>query len=239
MSDIKSHFPTVEHPPGLVGISSSTMGRYREFDITLGRVTIPRGSIVSWQIGLYLALNYNNLCRELLKNKELEWLWILNDDHVFKPDILTRLLERNVDIVMPLCLKRSGPFQPVIYEAYESGGYKQLEFDYINGKEGLLEVDGIGHAGILIRRNVIEKMKENWHKVGWLNSEYDACDLYFCKKAKEEGFKIFVDLDNTIGHLTHMAVWPVKENGEYSVGVREALNMPKDKLDRVEGISVE
>lgn len=214
-------------PPGLIGISSSTMGRYREFDMTLSTVEIPPASSMTWEIGLYLALNYNNLCRKLLASKDLQWLWILNDDHVFRPDILTKLLDRNVDIVMPLCLKRTSPFYPVIYETQEKG-FKQLDFDYIKDKEGLIEVAGTGHAGILIRRSVIEKMENDWHRVGWLNTEYDACDLYFCKKARDMGFKIYVDLDNPIGHLAHMAVWPYRnKNGEYSTGIREALDLPK------------
>ncbi|MGR3303275.1 MAG: hypothetical protein ACUZ8I_12335, partial [Candidatus Scalindua sp.] len=101
-------------PPGLIGIASSTMGRYREFDISLSTVGVPQGSGITYETGCDVAYNFNNLCRKLLRRTDYEWLWILGDDHVFQPDTLNRLIGRNVDIVAPLCLKRTRPFGPVI-----------------------------------------------------------------------------------------------------------------------------
>jgi hypothetical protein len=227
--------------PGLIGIASSTMGRYREFDISLNTVQkVPRTAI-TWETGCDVAFNFNNLCRKLLKNEGLQWLWILGDDHIFKPDILTRLLERDVDIVAPLCLKRSRPFLPVTYSSkYTSQGeqYCQIDWDYLKGKEGLIEVSAVGNAGMLVKRSVIKKMADDWHRVGWYIPEHGGSDLYFCKRATEEGFKIHVDLDNSIGHIAHMAVWPVKQNGEYSAGIREALDIPGEEIDKVDDVTV-
>lgn len=231
MSDVKDHYQK-----GLIGIASNTMGRYREFDISLNAVRKPLGSLVTWETGCDMAFVYSNMCRKLIESKELEWLWILGDDHVFKPDILMNLLSRNVDIVVPLCLKRSRPFRPVLYKV-DDGQYYQQGFDYLKDKSGLLEVPAAGNAGMLVRRKVIEKIGDDWHRVGWQFPEHGGSDLYFCKRAVEKGFKIYVDLNNSIGHITHMALWPVKYNGGYSVGIREALDLPGDKLDKIEGVS--
>lgn len=232
-----SHFP-----PGLIGVASNTMGRYREFDISLRTVSSPDKSVVAYEIGCDIAFNFNNLCRRVLKDNSLQWLWVLGDDHIFKPDTLTKLLERNVNIVTPLCLKRSSPFQPVIYKVND-GKHYPAGLDYIKNETGLFEVDACGNAGMLIRRNVIEEIADDWHRVGWLEAEHGGSDLYFCKRARDHGFKLYVDLDNPIGHIAHMAVWPMKNEQdhilpEYVPGIREALDLPGGKFDRVDSVSM-
>ena len=213
--------------PVITGIACSSLGRYREFDITLRNVQTPPGSTISWSIGLDIAHNYNNLCKSLLEHKEYKWLWILGDDHVLRPDILMNLIKRDVDIVAPLCLQRAQPFAPVIYKS-EGGKHYQADFGFLKGKKGLIEVDACGNAGMLIRREVIEAIGGDWHRVGWIQPDRGSSDLYFCKRAKEKGYKIHVDLDNTIGHIAHMSVWPVRDfNNEYSLAIREALYLGK------------
>ena len=217
------------HPAGLIGIGSATMGRYREFDVCLHLVTTPPGSGIVWKISVNLALNFNNMCRDVMADKNLQWLWILGDDHMFYPDTLIKLLARNVDIIAPLCLRRQSPFTPVIHDSVEKG-HPRLGWDFINGKTGILEVPTIGNAGMLIRRNVIETMGENWHSVGAYNGEINATDINFCHKARKKGFKIYVDLDNPIGHINHFAVWPCRQRRtgddklQYSFQVYPALD---------------
>lgn len=220
--------------PGIVGVITSTMSRYQEFHMTLGTVKMPFGSVMTWEMGLDIAFNLNNLCRKLLENKKMQWLWILGDDHLFLPDVLTRLLAKCKDIVVPLCAKRTHPFHPVIYTRKESK-YYQINWESLKNRTGLIEVDGVGNAGMLIRRNVIEKLGDDWHRMGWQIPEHGGSDLYFCKRATEEGFQLYVDLDNHIGHIAHMGVWPVttvnglRKNRVYNAEIREALNIPDAK----------
>jgi len=228
-------------PPGLIGVASSTMGRYREFDITLHSVKKPPASFVRYELSLDIAYNFSNMCRKVLENKDYHWLWILGDDHILEKDILLRLLGRNVDIVAPLCLQRVDPFLPVIYEFRKEvdksnippNCYWQVNHDWLRDKKGLVEVDACGNAGMLIRRNVIEKIAEDWFRTGWQSSERSGSDLYFCKKAMEAGFKIHVDMDNPIGHIAHMGIWPMrKPDGECSVAIRTASDIPDINTDK-------
>ncbi len=203
--------------PGYIGMGSSSRGSYRMFDVCLGALDKPHGTSVNWKMSVNLAWNFNEMCREMLK-EGADWLFILGDDHVFHPDILKRLLSRNVDIVAPLCLRRGEPYTPVIHEHDdETNKHKRLDWDFINGKTGIIEVPACGNAGMLIRRNVIEKMNGTyWHAVGQYNMEIGAPDLYFCGNARHHGFKIHVDLDNVIGHISEFAVWPHRNtDGNY------------------------
>lgn len=212
----------MEQGKGIIGIATAFLGRYREFDVCVNKVQAPKGTDIVWNMGVNIAHHYNNMVREMLKDDEFQWIWILGDDHTFPSDLLVKLLDRNVDIVIPLCLRRKARFPPVLHSNAEAG-YKPLGFDVLNGKSGLVDITQItaGNAGMLIRRNVCETMDEPWFENGKTNPEMGGCDLWFCEKARKAGFKIWLDTDNTIGHLTHVAVYPYRdENNIYGPDIR-------------------
>lgn len=209
-------------PPGVVGIASGFLGRYREFDNCADLIWVPKGTVKQWCLGVDPCHHFNEMARELLKEPEREWLWILGDDHVFTQDLLLNLYERNVDIVVPLCLRRTD-FTPVLNQDGKNGFHSIPDsWGELKGKSGLFEWTGVtGNAGMLIRRNVFEKMEPPWFRAGQLHPEFSSSDLYFCKAAQEAGFKIYIDLDNHIGHINHMAIWPRRdESGDWFVDVR-------------------
>lgn len=209
-------------PKGVVGIASAFLGRYREFDACLNSVWLPPASVKQWCLGVDPCHHFNDMCRKVLSDKDLQWVWILGDDHVFTQDLWLNLYERNVDIVVPLCLRRSG-FTPVLNEGEDKGfAAIQDSWKYLSGKKGLIEWPGVcGNAGMLIRRNVLEAMEPPWFRAGQLNPEFSASDLFFCHLAQKSGFKIHVDLDNHIGHINHTAIWPRRdEAGEWFVDTR-------------------
>jgi len=210
--------------PGIIGIASAPIGRYRIFDWAIDRVISPVGTVREWGIGLSVPANYNKSCRAVLES-DAEWLWLMDDDHIMDQDILLNLLERDVDIVTPLYLRRVAPFDPVVHSD-EGQDYYRYNFKYLSGKSGCVDITESGTmptGGMLIRRNVLEAMKDPWFEHGKIDPEYGSWDLYFCAKAVKAGFKLHLDLDNVMGHIIHCAVWPVKgEDGEYSPDIRAA-----------------
>lgn len=216
-----------QYPRGAIGVVSSYLGRYREFDVCLSQIQAPNHSSILWHVGINAALNLNETVRGM--TKEHEWLWILGDDHVFRPDNLLKLLARDVDIVVPLCLRRSYPYHHVIHEGESKDKEKpfmRAPHDWLDGKTGLLDITGktIGNAGMLIKRHVLVGISDPWFEVGKTSPEVMGADLYFCHKAYQAGFKLFLDTDNPIGHINHMAVWPYYDakTGKWCAEVRKA-----------------
>lgn len=207
-----------EHPKGVIGVATYFLGRYREFDMALNRVQAPAGTIVEWLMGINVAFNFNNMVRYVLENEGLEWLWILGDDHVFEPDLLSKLLDRDVDVVVPLCLRRSNPFLPVV-QTPAVDGFKASGWEFLRGKTGCVDVTdsaSLGNAGMLVKRKVLETCNKPWFANGQINPELNSSDLYFYENIKRNGFRIHLDVDNFIGHLSHMAVWPKRnDDGTY------------------------
>ena len=211
-------------PGGYAGIACADLARFTAFDICWDQVKLPQGTAFRRFPGLSVAANYNAACRAMLAT-EAEWLWLMDNDHVFPPDQLVKQLEREVDIVTPLYLRRLAPFLPVLH-GDESRGYIRYNFNYLKGKSGLVDVTAAGTlptGGMLIRRPVLETVSDPWFETGQIDTEYGSWDIYFSEKARKAGFRLYVDTDNPMGHIVPLALWPVQDGeGTWRYDIREA-----------------
>jgi hypothetical protein len=70
---------------------------------------------------------------------------------------------------------------------------------------GIEEVGSIGMGVMLIKRNVFEKLTEPWFETPWRTDArgYIGEDIFFCRKAQDAGYKIWIDHDvsKEIGHI--------------------------------------
>ena len=144
------------------------------------------------------------LVTSMLKNPECEWIFFIDDDMEFKPDILERLLSHNAPIVTAMAFKRIHPYTPCFYEKCEmtdKGVYiKPYEFDEV--PKELFEVEACGAACLLIRREVFEKISYPW----FLPLPFTGEDISFCLQVKKAGIPILVDPDPIVGHMESRAV---------------------------------
>ncbi len=210
------------HPPGSILVASSDLQRYPGFTISLLHLLRPAGTDVLWSAGLNPAANFNNTIRRMLDTNS-EWAWVMGDDHILPPDCLTKLLDRNVDVVVPLCVRRQPPFIPVLFKQQESdsppGQFPPFKWSEIPAS-GLHEAHVVGSAGMLIRRRVLEAIADPWFEVGQMATDRGDEDTHFCLKIREAGFKIYFDCDVQIGHMTPICLWPQRSaTGEWSVAL--------------------
>lgn len=233
-----------KYGPGTIGIFSATMGRYREFDVCKDSIMTTMGSQIKWAVGLNAAATYNNIIREL--RPQDRWVWMMGDDHVFQPDILLRLLYRNVDMVAPLVIRKSYPFMHVIHE--QAPDYLCKPRSFLNGKMGLhrLTDSTIGNAGLLVKRKVFDGMEDPWFETGKTHPEFFGADLYFSKKACDAGFELYVDMDIHMGHVFHAAVWPhMRKDGVLEAEIRPAHDIygecitQEERFEQMRGQGVE
>jgi len=141
----------------------------------------------------------------------------MGDDHRFGPDILMGLLDRSVDIVVPLVSMRNPPFDPVIYKVLTMDGtISQLySWDQLpNG--GLIGVEAAGTAGMLVRRKVFATTTKPWFGF----QEHASEDIVFCWKVRAAGFSIHADLDQIMTHITPCELEPARDKqGKWYVSV--------------------
>lgn len=200
-------------PPGLVGVISGDLSRYPSFMVSMMNLMVPKDSSWKWVRGNGIAANRNLILRGL--QPEHEWVWFIDDDHSFEPEILLKMLSRNVDLLQPLISTRKPPFQPYAY-MWSDSGVRSLSWEEIKPNE-LNPVDAIGCGGALIRRIVLDKIGKPWFEEGKLFADCIGEDLYLCKKAERHGFQCYVDASVTMGHMTTAEVWPVANQGMWCV----------------------
>lgn len=198
---------------GTIGILTSEQGRFSRFWASLMGLASPGPTHVITKFSLNIAEARNQVLREA----KGEWVWFLDDDQLFRPDLLINLLAHNVDIVQPVVLMRYYPFPPVHMGAETEDGKKHWRFALMqDDPRGLKEVEVVGCSGMLIRRRVWEAMDFPWFTMGQINPEGISEDLVFCRAARAKGFRVYCDLANPMGHMNVGTVWPKRlEDGSW------------------------
>jgi hypothetical protein len=193
---------------GTIGVVAQDLARYSDFCLSMTILEKPADARIIWTKSTDVVGNCNQMCRNMVG----EWLWIMGDDHVFNPDILLRLLARDVDIVVPFVMTRTPPYAPVVMSepnGLDEHGHLEYQIAWLP-ESGLHEVYAAGSAGMLIRRPVLEAIADPWFSTDGkgLNE-----DFAFCRKAREAGFKIHCDVDVQMGHIATHTVWPEHRDG--------------------------
>ena len=217
------------HPAGTIGVLVGSLARYTALFASLERVRAPRGTKLMFIEGIEVS----RACNTMVDQMKGDWLWIMGDDHRFEPDILTKLLERNLDIVAPLVCRRQPPFETVLYRKMVADGAPNEKYALADlPAGGLLEVDAAGSAGMLVRQRVFAAMPRPWFEWQRQTSE----DVGFCLAARAAGFKVHADLDQTMTHITTCEIEPVRgADGKWRaaaniVGQRAEFSQPEAKI---------
>jgi hypothetical protein len=89
----------------------------------------------------------------------------------------------------------------------------------------LVECDGVGGGFTIVRREVFEALEGDLEPDKALFFEYRGDhteDLWFCKHAREQGFRIAVDTRVTCGHIYH-AYWGPDQYNKWRNGVDQKV----------------
>lgn len=145
-------------------------------------------------------------------------LFFVDSDMLFNPDLIYNLYKHDKDIACGCYVQKKTPFVPNAGTLNPDGiTYDFYGPNYFDPK-GLIEVDMAGTGLMLINRRVFMKMdwpwfeflrtptteeraKEQITKYHQRTCEVMGEDVAFCRKAKELGFKVWLDLHNQGSHL--------------------------------------
>lgn len=204
-------------PPGAVILASGDTPRFHGFTVSLLHLLqrgLPEGSAFLWNQGLNLCPTLNDAVARALE-KGAAWCWIIGDDHTFAPDIIVKLWSHQRPIVAPLVLRRQPPYLTVMSR---NGQNLPLSADL----RGLVPVDAVGSAGLLVQRQVFEAVGPQPFEIGDAYVQHE--DITFCHKARRAGFEIAVDVDAALGHIVPVEVWPARHDETHDI--RPALLNP-------------
>ena len=198
--------PLRRHPPGLILIPAAHLSRYTRFHKSLAAVDRPAGTEVRFVEGFSTVENLN----WGLRKGYPEWVWLLGDDHEFRPDALTLLLDNDVDVVAPLVTMKAWPFTLLAWKEKQTP-LLPTEIP----QDRMIEVWACGSAGMLVRSQVLDALGDPWFMNG--SGERSDEDIVFCLRAREAGFQIHVDPRVPLGHIGTFTAWPRPIDGDWEV----------------------
>ena len=194
--------------------------------ISINRITTYRDNI---------TFARNKIASKFLES-DSDYLLFLDDDMVFKPDLLMNLIEKDKPVVGALTFLRGEPHLPSLYKiASDNLTYNPI---LMWRPSALEEIDALGMAATLIRRDVFEEMKaiSQFHNNIWGffdNLEFLGEDFRFCRKARDLNIKIHCDTSQLVGHIVDKVIGfkDFKALNEYN-----ALNVRKQIAEKKYGI---
>lgn len=148
---------------------------------------------IATQDALYVDYNRNLLTEGALRYNADYMFW-LDSDMVIAQDTLLRLMEHDKDIVSGLYFNRK-TFEPIMYLRGREKHEPIIRWD----KDSLLKVDAIGMGCVLIKSDVFRNIPPPWFLYNAVENVSE--DIYFCVKAKEAGYDIWVDPAVLPGHI--------------------------------------
>jgi hypothetical protein len=184
--------------------------RYTMFEIALQDMQAPLGSNLARIQGISgIAAGVN----QVIKTTKASYYWFIDDDHWFDVQVLLKLLRHKLPVVVAVTMMKEPPFTPVIIQGIKKDdeGFEQhIPYQLIDmtNKYGLQPIFASGRPGMLVAREVFEKIPPPWFILGHFNPEYPAEDLYFCKLLREHGIQLFADFDTFTGHIGPVAIIP-------------------------------
>jgi len=134
-------------------------------------------------------------------------LW-LDSDMVFPASTALRLLAHKEPVVAANYIRRQPPYKGV---AYQTIGDWQNPLPYETYDE-LIEVEGVGMGCMLVKTEILDKIKRPWFEFGWTSKTDDWLgeDMIFCQKMTAAGYTVKIDtqLSMETRHLGTYAFGP-------------------------------
>lgn len=197
----------------MLGIPTAEMARRADFYDYVNLMNKPPNTVEMRSHGQSPARNRNLIIEQALHH-ECTHIFFLDDDVAFHPTILMNLLKHDLDIVSGLYLMRNYPHKPIMFDRANSNGTCRFKF-LENGETGLVEVVATGLGCCLIKTDVFRNIEKPWIRLGELELDHWCDDIGFFLRVREAGYKIHVDLDNPVGHICSMIVWPDRRDNKW------------------------
>ncbi len=122
------------------------------------------------------------------------WLWMTDTDHVFEPDIVSRMLflsnKYGLDVVTAIYRHRAGPGCPVLYQWDDDGVFALPIADWDRNVEAL-QVGSAGAGCLLVRRGVFERIAAELGEAPFNRFDHYGEDHAFFKRCQRLGIPVY------------------------------------------------
>jgi hypothetical protein len=148
-------------------------------------------------------------------------VFFMDDDMVFPPDTLMKLLVHDKPIVTGLYLLRAFPHRPAFFDvAYDDGKCKFTALT--RGLTGLVKGVNAGLGAALINTEVFKNVEPPWVRLGEIDKDGWCDDVGFFNRCRKAGYDVWCDLNAPVGHMTTLTIWPEYMEEEWFTNYRHS-----------------
>lgn len=163
---------------------------------------IPEGYTTEFQFFYgYQIDQIRNLIAEWARR--YDYLFSVDSDIILPKDALTKMLAADCDIVTGMYIQRIPDTHTLeLYMVTPTGGMSNIPYEMIEPHRGLVEIAGCGFGCCLVKGEVFRTLEypHFFYKSALTMHETVSEDVYFCMKAREHGFKVWVDTTIVCDH---------------------------------------
>ena len=156
----------------------------------------------AFNIGSVITIARRNLTDIFLKS-DFDYAWWVDSDMKFPIDAPLKLLKRGVPLVGANYRRRRFPNPGFTGMMGQAGQFTELVTD--DNSPPMQKVDVLPHGMVLVHRSVYEKIPQPHYLQEYVTELILEIgeDIFFCNKAKEAGFDVWVDhdLSKEIAHI--------------------------------------
>jgi hypothetical protein len=172
--------------------------------------------------GAYLLTAMDLMVEMALKlDDKQHWdrLLVYEHDMIPPPDAITRIAnyDPDYDIVGSMYFSHTPPHFPFVYIVSDNGDTDPIAPETVKAwcdDPMLYQVGAVGFGFTSIARHVLEKWDPDIPMFS-MGEGYGSHDLWFCHKARQQGFKVFVDTGIVCEHLSEVPIG-LAQNQEFA-----------------------
>jgi FkbM family methyltransferase len=172
--------------------------------------------------------------------KRYDYLLSVDSDIVLPKDALTKMLAADKDIISGLYIQRIPNTHTLeVYMDTPNGGCTNIPYRLIHNR-GIVEIAACGMGAALIKGDVFRKMTypHFYYKSALNHKDTVSEDVYFCMKARENGFKVWADPSILCDHIGSN-VFRVESEKTHLQKVAETDLLPKEHAAYLKTMNIE
>jgi GT2 family glycosyltransferase len=156
-------------------------------------------------IELFIPKSYSvdvgrNIIAKYAQENEFDYIMWVDSDMILPKNTLVRLLSHDKDIVAGVYSYKVLGNKEVVAKRFQDETreeYDNLTIKEIKESSGLIEVDGFGFGCVLTKVSVFKEIPYPW----FIYTQEMGEDIFFCRKAQNEEYKLWLDTDVICGHI--------------------------------------
>lgn len=148
----------------------------------------------------------------------------LDDDMMFPPNTLRRLMAHKLPFVSALGFMRKKPFYPTIFTTTttRNKGVVTEKYNYVlDYPDQAFTVDGVGMFCCLVDLSIVPKLRKPWFETEGITGDSKISeDISFSRRLWEAGIAITIDPNIQTGHIINKNL--VATEGSFKQVMRES-----------------